>query len=60
MGVANLHRIQHGITGEIPTEHPLVHLAIELVGLAAGGALFLTIIAEVMNRLRSHRSRHMR
>ena len=50
MGLAMAHQIQHAVVGEIPNENPFTHIFPELVGLTAGGALILVIIAEVRNR----------
>jgi len=51
MGIAIAHHVHHALVGEIPDENPFTHIFPELVGLTAGGALFLVVVTEIRNRL---------
>lgn len=51
MGLAMAHQVHHAVVGKVLDENPIAHIFPEVVGLTAGGALLLAVIAEACNRL---------
>ena len=51
MGIASIHHLRHGLSGDVPQDNLLAHIFFELGASSLGTALLLGAVAALRNRI---------